>query len=327
MKNKKIIIAGGSGFIGQAIANYFGAENNIVILGRQLANQQTNAFGVIALEPAVLKNTRFVKWDGKTQGEWTKELNGADLLLNLAGKTVNCRYTKKNKQEIFDSRTNAVKALGIAVQQCVKPPLVWMNAASATIYPFATDTARDESFTAFADDFSVQVCKLWEETFFAQRTPFTRKIALRMAITLGKGGVMKPYYNLLKFGLGGRQGSGKQLYSWIHIEDTCRIIEWLFNHTDMEGVYNLSSPGAVTNAGFMQTLRKATGHSCGLPAYEWMLRIGAKIIGTEPELVLKSRWVFPAKLLDAGYTFKYPELTAAVEQIVSQADKKEFQLF
>jgi uncharacterized protein len=327
MQHKKIVIAGGTGFIGQAFTNYFGINNEIIILSRQLPNQQTNANGQTAIDQAVLHNVRFVQWDGKTQGAWSAALNGADILVNLAGKSVNCRYSEKNKQEIFDSRTDSVAALGVAIRQCSKPPLVWFNAASATIYPYATDTARDESFTDFKDDFSVQVCRLWEKIFAEQSTPFTRKIALRMAITLGKGGVMKPYYNLLKFGLGGKQGSGKQMYSWIHIEDTCRIIEWMYDHKEMEGVYNLSSPGAVTNARFMQLLREATDCKFGLPAYEWMLRIGAKLIGTEAELVLKSRWVFPAKLLQSGYTFKFPNLETAFEDIVRQTPRKQFHLF
>ena len=148
-----------------------------------------------------------------------------------------------------------------------------------------------------------------------------------MAITIGSAGIMTPYFNLLKFGLGGKQGNGKQWYSWIHIEDTCRIIEWMYDHTEMEGVYNLSSPGPVTNNEFMKTLRKTTGHKFGLPAQEWMLRLGAILIGTEPELVLKSRWVLPAKLLATGYKFKYPEIEGAFKDIVAQTKKKKYHLF
>jgi uncharacterized protein (TIGR01777 family) len=327
MKSKKIIIAGGTGFIGQELCNYFGAENDIVVLGRQLPNQLSNAFNENNIQKRLSDKIRFVKWDGINTGGWAKEIDGADLVINLAGKSVNCRYTEKNKQEIFDSRTNATKAIGLAIQQAVHPPAVWINAASATIYPHATDTPRDENFTDFHKDFSVQVCQLWENTFYEQRTPFTRKCALRMAITLGTGGVMVPYLNLLKFKLGGQQGNGKQMYSWVDITDVCRMIEWIADHPNLEGTYNCSSPEPVTNKVFMQTLRKATGHKIGLPAYSWMLKIGAAIIGTETELILKSRWVLPSKISASGFQFKYPSLNNAVENIIRNTPRKKYHLF
>jgi len=327
MKNRKIILAGGTGFIGQEICNYFGNDNQIVILTRQLSNQQTNAFGENHLNKTVSENIRCVKWDGIHAGEWMQEFNDADIVINLAGQTVNCRYTEKNRQQIFDSRTNTTKLIGQAIQQAVKPPELWINAASATIYPHATDTPRDESFTNFSNDFSVQVCQLWEKTLYEQRTPFTRKVALRMAINLGAGGVMIPYFNLLKFGLGGKQGSGKQMYSWVHVEDTCRMIEWISGNKSMEGTYNCSSPNAVANDVFMNTLRKVTGHKFGLPAYEWMLKIGAALIGTETELILKSRWVLPTKMLQSGFQFKYPLLEDAFKDIISKTPRKKYHLF
>lgn len=327
MKNKKIIIAGGSGFIGQELANYFGTDNEIVILSRQLLNEKNNAFGENNIASSALKNTRFVKWNAATIESWAQELNNTELLINLAGKTVNCRYTDKNKKEIFDSRTNSTKVLGLAIQQCTHPPKLWVNAASATIYPNAVDIPRDESFTEFANDFSVQVCKLWEQTFYEQSTPFTRKVAMRMAITLGAGGVMTPYFNLLKFGLGGHQGSGKQMYSWVHVTDTCRMIEWLYNHSELEGTFNCVSPNAVTNAEFMATLRKTTGCKFGLPAFEWMLKMGAPLIGTERELVLKSRWVLPAKILQTGFTFHYNFLEDAFKEIIGKTPRHKYHLF
>ena len=326
MKNKKIIIAGGTGFIGQELCNYFGTENNIIILTRQLPDQKTNAFGKNSINKAVLQNISYVKWDGITTGKWTATIEGSDIVINLTGKTVNCRYNEKNKKEIFDSRTNAVKALGQAIQQATVPPKLWINAASATIYPHATDTPRDENFTDFVDDFSVQVCRLWEKTFYEQRTPFTRKVALRMAINLGDGGVMIPYFNLLKFGLGGRQGSGKQMYSWVHVTDTCRMIAWIAEHTELEGTFNCVSPNAVTNDTFMKTLRQQTGCVIGLPAYQWMLAIGAKLIGTETELILKSRWVLPTRISASGFTFKYPVLKDAFEEIISTTPPKRYHL-
>lgn len=325
MKGKKIIIAGGTGFIGQSICNYFGNDNEIIVLGRGRKGEKSNANGEEFVKQEL--QISFVQWDAVHEGEWTKVLEKADLLINLTGKTVNCRYNAKNKKEIIDSRVNATLALGAAIQKAVHPPKLWINAASATIYPHATDTPRDENFTDFADDFSVQVCKAWEKTFYEQRTPFTRKVALRMAITLGPGGVMIPYFNLLKFGLGGRQGDGRQMYSWVHIDDTCRMIDWIETNKELEGTFNCSSPRPVTNEVFMETLRKTAGHKFGLPAYSWMLAIGAALIGTETELILKSRWVLPTRILATGFRFKYPVLKTAIQDIISKTNRKQYHLF
>ena len=327
MKNKKIIIAGGSGFIGQEIAKYFEKENEIIILTRKIENERNNRNYYTTLTQNDLSKIRFVKWDGKTVGDWANELNNAAIVINLAGKTVNCRYTSKNKKEIIGSRINATKAIGEAIQHCPKPPLIWINASSATIYRHAEDRPQDEYTGEFHDNFSVQVCKLWEKTFYEQVTPQTRKIALRMAITLGPGGILIPYFNLLKFGLGGQQGNGRQMFSWIHIEDTCRIIEWLFDHSEMSGTYNCSAPNPIPNKKFMKALRKATGCKIGLPAFTWMLKAGAILIGTETELVLKSRWVIPTKILESGFQFNYPGINEALENIIKDVPKKQYQLF
>ena len=327
MKNKKLVLAGGTGFIGQEIIKYFGKENKIIVLTRQLNNAVNNRNHYHSLTEDDLLNVQFAKWDGRTSGEWVKELNGADLLINLAGKSVNCRYNEANKKEIFDSRTNSVKALGAAIKECTTPPRLWINASSATIYRHAADRPQDEYTGEFHNDFSVQVCKLWEKTFYDQSTPSTRKVALRMAITLGTGGVLIPYFNLLKFGLGGKQGSGKQMYSWVHIEDTCRMIEWIYDHPEMEGTFNCCSPNPVNNETFMNILRKATGHAFGLPAYEWMLKMGAPLIGTETELVLKSRWVIPTKIMETGFTFNYPLLQDAFTNIIDRVPRRQYHLF
>ena len=324
---KKIVIAGGSGFMGQEFSNYFGEQNEIVILTRGLQNVKSNAFGNNIDFKANGLNVRNVEWDGITIAGWTKELDGADLLINLTGKTVNCRYTEKNKKEIFDSRINAVKVLGLALNQISHPPKLWINAGSATIYRHAIDKPQDEYTGEIQNDFSVQVCKLWEHTFYEQRTAFTRKVALRMAITLGIGGVMSPYFNLLKFKLGGHQGSGKQMYSWIHVMDTCRMIEWIYSHDNIEGTYNCCSPNPVTNSDFMRILRKVTGHIIGLPAYKWMLAIGTRLIGSEAELLLKSRWVVPTKILETGFTFQYPFLEDAFKEIIAKTPRKKYHFF
>ena len=327
MENKTIVIAGGTGFIGQELCNYFGSSNDIVILTRQMPDQKTNAFGENTIQQDVSKNIRYIKWDGVSLGEWKSVIDGVDLVINLTGKTVNCRYNKKNKKEILESRIQAVKVIGEAIQKVAVPPKLWINAASATIYPHATKSPRDEKFTDFANDFSVQVCKSWEKIFSEQQTPLTRKVILRMAINLGASGVMKPYFNLLKFGLGGQQGNGKQMYSWVHITDTCRMIEWIMEHDGLKGMFNCVSPGAVTNAYFMKALRKETGQRFGLPAPGWALAIGAKLIGTETELVLKSRWVIPARIQETGFSFQYPFLEGAFKEIISKTPRRRYHLF
>jgi len=327
MKNKKIIIAGGTGFIGQEMTRYFGKENTTIILTRGLGNFKNNRNNYNILSADDLKNVKFVRWDGVNLGEWVKELENADLVINLAGQSVNCRYTHKNKKEIFDSRTNSVKAIGAAIQQSSRPTKLWINASSATIYRHATDKPQDEYTAEFHNDFSVQVCKLWEKTFYEQSLSSTRQVALRMAITLGPGGVLIPYFNLLKFALGGKQGSGRQMFSWIHIKDTCRMIEWIERHSQIEGTFNCCSPNPVTNKEFMRLLRKATGHIFGLPAASWMLKLGAPIIGTETELVLKSRWVLPTKILQTGFEFKFPHLEKAFADIINKVPRKQYHLF
>ncbi len=327
MKNKKIVIAGGSGFIGQELVRYFGKANEMIVLTRAIPGKRNNRNKQELLTAAERRHTQWVQWDGKTQGAWAGQLEKADILINLTGKTVNCRYTPANRQVILDSRVEAVKALGEAVRRCAQPPALWINASSATIYRHATDRPQDEYTGEFQDGFSVQVCREWEQAFYAQAAPATRKAALRMAITLGTGGVLVPYFNLLKAGLGGHQGSGRQMYSWIHIADTCRIIDWLYAHPEQEGTFNCASPTPVTNAAFMKALRQATGNRFGLHTPAWMLRLGARLIGTETELVLKSRWVIPTRLQAAGFEFKYPFLPAALSDIVSRIPRRQYRLF
>jgi len=336
MKNKKIVIAGGTGFIGQAMAAFFGKDNDIVILGRHISedtnkplrHSTNNAYSTRLLTAADGYRIRYLRWDGlRVEKHWAAAIDGADMVINLAGKSVNCRYTRKNKQEIFDSRVDSTQAIGLAIRDAVVPPKVWINASSATIYRHAEDRPQDEYTGEIENDFSVQVCKKWENTLSAQRTPFTRKVALRTAVTLGTGGVIVPYLNLLKFAMGGHQGSGRQMYSWIHIDDLCRIVQWIFEREKLEGVYNACAPRPVTNRQFMHTLRKATGHLIGLPAFTWMLKLGTLLIGTETELILKSRWVVPTKLLDAGFIFRHPDLPDAMKDIVSRIPRKKYHLF
>lgn len=302
MKGKKIVIAGGTGFIGQYLAERWVKENEVTVLTRR--------------ETGATWNVHYRIWNGATIGDWSKCLEGADLLVNLAGKSVNCRYTPENKKAIIESRVNATNALNEACARCESPPLLWINASSATIYRDARDRSQDEHNGEMHDDFSVQVCKAWEAAFYAKALPRTRKVALRIAITLGEGGVMVPYKRLARFGLGGAQGDGTQMFSWIHIEDLARLIEYIQEHQEMTGTYNACAPQPVTNGELMHTIRKAMGIPVGLPAPTWLLRMGAWLIGTETELLLKSRWVVPTRMLEAGYVFRYDDLGEAITNIL-----------
>lgn len=313
MKDKKIIIAGGTGFIGQALAARWGKHNRIVILSRQDTRAHNNAYGQQMLTEAEGYHITNCRWDGQhVESQWANEIDGCDLVINLAGRSVNCRYTRRNRQEILDSRVNATRAIRRAIREATVPPKLWINAASATIYRHAEDRPQDEYTGEIGTGYSVQVCQSWERAFFEQRTASTRKVALRTAITLGEGGVLVPYRHLINWGLGGRQGSGRQMYSWVHIEDVGLAIEWFVDHPDLEGVYNIAAPGPVTNTCFMATLRKLMGRRFGLPAPAWLLKLGAALIGTETELVLKSRWVLPTKLEKTGFRFRYPLIEEAL---------------
>ncbi len=367
MKNKKIIIAGGTGFIGQALIRYFGSDNHIVVLTRTVSDHKSNNYDHHLLDKQNGYQVEYIKWDGRTaEDHWVKECEAADIIINLAGRSVNCRYTKKNKDEILKSRIDATKALGEAIRKTIVPPKLWINAASATIYAHTTDRPNNEYTGRISDlkkdnmpsnllhdlrwawkkkcaalfhgkdsdqykdlqkDFSVMVCKEWEHCFEEQRTPFTRKICLRTAVTLGEAGVVVPYFNLLKFGLGGYHGNGQQMYSWLHVEDLARTIEWFVEHKELEGTFNCAAPNAVSNKQFMSIFRKITGHRFGLPAFSWMLELGAKLIGTETELILKSRWVVPAKLTQTGFVFKYSSLEDALAEIVSKTKRSKYHLF
>ena len=301
---KKIIIAGGSGFMGNFLKSYFSKISNEVIV----LNRQTEK---------VEDNIRYCKWDGKTLDKWKDHLEGAEMLINLTGKSVNCRYTEKNKKEIFDSRTLSTKVLGEAVKQLKQPPAVWFNAASATIYRHAEDRPNDEYNGEIENDFSVQVCKRWEETFNDIKLPATRKIILRMAIVLGvEDGAFPRLKNLVRFGMGGKQGNGKQYFSWIHERDMIAILEFLYQHAELEGVFNCASPGPVQNTVFMKTIRDIVKPIVALPSPVWLLKLGGMIVGTETELLLKSRWVLPKRLEEAGYKFQFSDIRIAAADLL-----------
>jgi uncharacterized protein len=294
---KKIVIAGGTGFIGKYLHKKFNEEGYEVYI--------------------ISRATRYINWEDETA--IINAMEGAELLINLAGKSVDCRYTEKNKSLIISSRTETTNALQAALDKCTTAPRLWINSSTATIYRHAEDKAMDEYSGEIGSGFSVEVAKAWEKAFFEKTHSITRKVALRIAITLGKGdGVMKPFIRLVKFGLGGRQGNGRQMFSWIHIEDLYRIIKFIMAHENMKGIYNCAAPNPVTNNEFMKEMRKIIKPLFHLPSPKILLEAGAFIIKTETELILKSRWVIPTKLLEAGFEFIYPQLDKALENILEK---------
>lgn len=294
---KKIIIAGGTGFIGQSLSEYFKSlGHEVIIIARKNGDLDWRNFEAIV-----------------------QALNNANLLINLAGKSVNCRYNAKNKAEIFDSRTRTTQLLGDAIRNCPHPPALWINSSTATIYRHADDRPMSEDDGEIGTGFSVEVAQKWEKTFFDCQLPKTRQVALRLAIVLGKnGGVMIPFENLVTFGLGGKQGDGRQMFSWIHIEDVQRIIDYIEEHTNIIGILNCSSPNPIDNSTFMQTFRRIKGRKIGFPSPKWMLQLGAILIGTETELLLKSRWVIPTRLTNLGFKFKFPDIDTALRDILTK---------
>jgi uncharacterized protein (TIGR01777 family) len=300
---KKLIIAGGSGFLGQALIDYLGnAFDEIVVLSRS--------------ENKTLGKIRNASWDAKSFGSWCTELEGATAIINLCGKSVDCRYTEKNKAPIFSSRLDTTKIIGEAIQSCKTPPQLWINGASATIYRYSLHTPMTEAAGEIGKGFSVEVCKAWEKVFNAIDTPTTRKVNLRISMVMGKtGGVFPALINVVKKGLGGTMGSGKQQVSWIHVDDFCRIVEWIIKNETAKGVYNVVAPSPVQNKSLMQLLRKKTNTLIGLPATKWMLEIGAFFMGTETELILKSRYSVPERLLNEGFTFNYNNIEECFENL------------
>lgn len=300
---QRVVLAGGSGFIGRALAKRFAAQGDeVIVLSRQ--------------DGAAVAGARCVHWDGETLGEWAGVLEGADLLVNLTGRSVDCRYNQRNKKAILDSRVGPTRLLGQAVGQCQKPPGSWFNLSTATLYRHAEDRPMDEETGEIGEGFSVNVGKAWEEAFFSAPAPKTQKAALRAAIVLGKeGGVFGPFKNLVLSGMGGIQGNGRQMFSFIHEEDLFGIVQFARTR-GMTGVINCSAPHPLPNREVMSVFRRAYGVPFGLPLPSWLISVGAWLIRTEPELLLKSRWVAPGRLLKDGFTFKYPRLEAALATLV-----------
>ena len=310
----KIVIPGGSGQVGQILARHFHARRHLVtVLSR-------------SPQPAPW---RVVPWDGITSGEWIDDLEQSDVCINLAGRSVNCRYTAANRRAIYDSRIRSTHLLNDAIGSLKVPPRLWVNASTATIYRHALDREMDEATgelgggEAGAPDtwnFSIDVAKSWEQAFFSTPTPRTRKVAIRSAMTFSpdRGGVFDVFSGLVRRGLGGSQGPGNQFVSWIHEADFARAVELLIEREEFTGVVNLASPRPLPNRDFMKALREAWGVRFGLPTPRWMLEMGTFLMRTESELVLKSRRVVPGRLLAAGFRFLFPEWPVAARDLVDR---------
>lgn len=310
----KIIIPGGSGQVGTILARTLLHEGHeVVILSRNPKNAPW----------------RTVYWDAVSLGDWVQEIDGADVVINLAGKSVNCRYTKKNQRIILDSRVDSTKIVGEAILQAKQPPSVWLQASTATIYAHRYDAPNDE-FTGLIGGnnpdapqkwrFSIDVAKAWEETVNQAKTPHTRKVILRSALTMNvdRGSIFDTMLKIVRFGLGGKIGNGKQFVSWVHETDFIRSVNWLIKNPQAEGIYNIASPNPLPYTEFMQIFRAAWGIPIGLPATKWMAEIGAIFMGTETELIFKSRRVIPARFIQEGFTFQYPDWDEAAQDLCAR---------
>jgi uncharacterized protein (TIGR01777 family) len=307
----KVVLPGGSGQVGSLLARGFHAGGHEVVV---LSRKPTPA------------PWRVVGWDAETLGPWADEMEGAHAVINLAGRSVNCRYTARNRRLIKESRIRSTRVVGEALGHARQPARVWLQAGTATIYAHRYDDANDEATgllggaEADAPDtwrFSIDVAKSWEQTLDEAVAAQTRKVVLRSAMTMSPdhGGVFDVLLRLVRLGLGGRAGNGRQYVSWIHDQDFFRAIVWLIEHEELAGPVNLAAPNPVPNAEFMRDLRQAWGKSFGLPASKWMLEVGAFFLRTETELILKSRRVVPGRLLESGFVFDFPNWPDAARDL------------
>lgn len=299
IERKHILMAGGTGFLGQVLTRYFEG------MGFQIKNLTRNP----------TRDTD-IFWNAKELGDWTKEIAWADVVINLTGKSVDCRYTPKNQKEIIDSRVQSTNILAEAIEAAEEPPALWINAASATIYIHSETQQMTEDEGIIGDDFSMNVCKKWEAAFFRTNLDHTRRVALRTSIVLGKkGGAYPKLKQLTNLFFGGKQGNGDQFISWIHELDFCRAVDFIIHHPNLVGAINIAAPQPIRNKNFMAVLRKSLGKKMGIGQSKWVLELGAKIVGTETELVLKSRNVIPERLLEKGFDFQFNTVEASLADL------------
>jgi uncharacterized protein len=294
----KIIIAGGSGFLGKSLENHF----------------QNHEVWILTRNP---KRPNEILWDAKTLGNWTESLEKADVLINMTGKSVDCRYNDENRAEILRSRIDSTNLLQRAVDNCKNPPKTWLNSSSATIYVHAETQLMTETNGIIGDDFSMNICKSWEKAFFAKPTPQTRKVALRTAIVLGREGeAFHKLKTITRLGLGGQQGNGRQKMSWVHVEDFCKAVEFIIRDEKINGAINISAPNPIDNQSFMKILRDKLKVPFGIPSPTFLLEIGTLFLQTETELLLKSRNVYPERLLNYGFRFRFETVDEALGELI-----------
>ena len=300
---KTILIVGANGFLGRVLSRHFLAESwNVVGIAR-------SAHGIVS-------GVDYVQWDGLTIGPWAEALEWIDVMVNLAGRSVNCRYGEVNRTQIMDSRVATTQLLDAAVAACENPPKVWINSSTATIYRHAEDRAQRDEDGEIGSGFSVEVAKAWEAAFFKKQHIGVRKLAIRTAIVMGNEPetVWPVLQRLAKYGLGGAMGTGKQMVSWISDRDFARAVEWLAEKDEAVATYNVCAPQPITNQQLMRIVRASVDRRMGLPATKWMLELGAFFLRTETELILKSRWVMPTRLLKEGFEFENMNLSAWAKQ-------------
>jgi uncharacterized protein (TIGR01777 family) len=309
----KIVIPGGTGQVGTVLARALSAGGHeVVILSRSGAT-----------------GPRVVRWDGATLGAWAGEIEGADVVINLAGRNVNCRYTASNRREMMSSRVESTRAVGLAIEKAERPPRVWLQMSTATIYAHRFEAGNDESTGLLGGEepdapsswkFSIDIAKAWENAQNEANTPHTRKVALRSAMIMSpeRGGIFDLLLGLTRAGLGGPIAGGRQFMSFIHERDFCRAVEFLVTRGDIDGPVNVAAPTPLPQRAFMTALREAWGAPFGLPATRWMAEIGAFFLRTETELTFKSRRVVPGRLLAAGFTFDFPEWAPAARDLVGR---------
>jgi uncharacterized protein len=310
----KIVIPGGSGQVGTILARAFVARGDeVVVLSRRLYRAPWHV----------------IEWDGASLGGWTSELDGSDVVINLAGRSVNCRYTPKNRREILESRVQSTRVVGQAIENAKQPPPVWLQASTATIYAHRYDAPNDERTGILGGHepdapetwrFSIEVADAWEAAAREARVPTTRQVLMRSAMIMSpdRGGVFDTLYRLVRLGLGGPAAGGRQFVSWIHHQDFARAVMWLVDHPELAGPVNISAPNPLPQSQFMSDLRRAASVPVGLPATHWMLEVGAFFLRTETELVLKSRRVVPGRLIEAGFEFAYPKWPDAAKDLTRQ---------
>ena len=318
----RIIIPGGSGQVGTVLARAFTRDgHDVTVLSRQAARHD--------------QPWRIAIWDGRTLGDWAKHFDNADVIINLAGRSVNCSYTPANRKAIMESRIASTRIIGEAISRCAQPPRIWLQASTATIYAHRFDAPNDERTGIIGGSvppghspdswkFSIDVATAWERIALEAHTPRTRKVLMRSAMVMSpdRGGIFDTLLRLVRCGLGGTSGSGKQFISWVHEHDFIRSLYWLIEHREMDGAVNIASPNPLPNAEFMRELRRAWGgwgKRVGLPANRLMLEVGAFFMRTETELILKSRRVVPTRLLESGFRFTFPHWPDAARELCNRS--------